>query len=95
MVDAIRIPLSQISGDPKGFTVDLEVYRAALESHRSGPHGHAAPVAHPLLDALIARVPRGDPHPDAFVVRAYEIFDDTPKTAEEQRALDVLRETLA
>jgi len=95
VTDVIQIPLSQVSCDPKGFAVDLEAYRAALEAHRSGPHGHAAPTAHPLLDALIQRVPRGDPYPDAFVIRPYEVIDDTPRTPEEQRAIDVLRETIS
>lgn len=88
----ISIPLSQIGGDPKAFAVALEAHRADLEAHRSGPHGRPAPIS--VLDDLIERVPRGDPLPDAFVVRAYEIVDDTPRSEEEQRALDVLRETL-
>jgi hypothetical protein len=89
----MKIPLSQI-GDPKAFAAALEAHRAALEAHRVGKAGVPAPIAHPLLDSLVARVPRGDPHPDDFVILPYEIFDDTPRTPEQDKALSVLRETL-
>lgn len=90
----IQIPLSQV-GNPAAFAAALEVHRVALESHRVGKPGVAAPVAHPLLDCLVARVPRGDPLPDAFQLLAYEIVDDTPKPPEVNQALQVLRETLS
>jgi len=88
------VPLS-LSGDPEAFHAALIGHRDALQAHRMGPCGHPAPVAHPLLDSLVERVHRGDPLPDAFEIAPYEIVDDTPHTAEQQQALDVLRETLA
>jgi hypothetical protein len=84
-----------VSQIPSSFAAALEAHRAALEAHRMGKAGVPAPVAHPLLDSLVARVPRGDPHPDDFVILPYEIVDDTPRTAEQNQALSVLRETLA
>lgn len=94
----LKIPLS-VSGDPAAFQRALEAHRAALAAHRSGPHGIPAPVAHPLLDSLIARVPAAGPvatrGPDTFAILPYEIVDDTPRTPEQQTALNVLRETLA
>lgn len=72
-----QVPLSQ-SGPAAAFAASLEAYCADLEAHRAGPAGFAAPTAHPLLDSLVKRVPRGDPLPDAFELLPYEIFDDTP-----------------
>lgn len=94
MAEPISLPLS-ITGPADAFAFALEAHRLALEAHRSGPHGTPAPTAHSLLDDLVERVPRGDPLPDAFVVRPYSIFDDTPRPPEQQQALAVLRETLA
>lgn len=94
---ALEIPLSQ-SGPVPAFQAALEAHRAALEAHRSGPHGQPVPVAHPLLDSLVARVPATGPvatrGPDSFVILPYSIVDDTPRPAEQQTALQVLRETL-
>ncbi len=91
----IQIPLSQ-AGEPAAFAASLEAHRAALEAHRTGRVGIAAP-AH-AWDHLIERVPQTGPvaarGPDTFVVRAYEIVDDTPKTPEAEQALKVLRETI-
>lgn len=89
-----QIPLSQV-GDATAFAAALAAHRAALAAHRIGPHHVAAPVAHPLVETLVACVPRGDPLPDAFQVLPYEIVDDMPKTPEVDQALAVLRETLA
>lgn len=90
---SISIPLSA-SGPAEAFAVVLEAHRAALEAHCAGKPGVAAPAASALVAALVSRVPRGDPHPDAFVIVPYEIVDDTPRSPEEQRQIDVLRETL-
>jgi hypothetical protein len=94
----IQIPLSQ-SGPADQFAAALESHRAALASHRVGKPGIAVPVAHDLIDQLIARVPQKGPvalrGPDQFVILPYEIVDDTPKPPEVDQALKVLRETLA
>lgn len=83
----IEIPLS-LSGPAAAFATALEAHRAALESHRAGKPGVPMPVAHPLLDSLIAAIPRKDPLPDDFVIAPYTIFDDTPAppTLEERKA---------
>lgn len=94
----ISIPLS-ISGDPKAFATALASHAAALTKHRRGKPGIPAPIGSPLLDGLIARVPGAGPvatrGPDTFAILPYEIVDDTPRSPEQQQALDVLRETLA
>lgn len=94
---ALEIPLSQ-SGPAPAFQAALEAHRAALEAHRSGPHGQPVPVSHPLLDSLVARVPAVGPvatrGPDSFQVLPYTIVDDTPRSAEANQALQVLRETI-
>jgi len=93
----VQIPLS-LSGPADQFALALEAHRAALEKHRIGKAGVAQPVAHPLLDQLVARVPETGPvatrGPDRFVIVLYEIFDDTPKLPEVDQALKVLRETI-
>lgn len=94
MVAPIAIPLSR-SGPVDAFRAAVEAHRAALAAHAAGPPHVAAPVAPELVAALVARVPRGDPLPDDFQVAPFEVFDDTPRTAEVATALQVLRETLA
>jgi hypothetical protein len=88
---ALTLPLSR-TGDPAAFAVTIEAYRAALEAQRSGKPGVVAPAS--SFDFLIARVPRGDPLPDAFQVVPYTIVDDTPLSPEAQKAIGVLRETI-
>jgi hypothetical protein len=77
----IQIPLS-LSGDPAAFHSALASHCASLEAHRIGPPGVPSPVAHPMLDSLIERVPQSGPvaarGPDTFQVLPYEIVDDTP-----------------
>lgn len=98
MTQPISIPLSQ-SGDPAAFAAALEAHAKALAAHRVGPAKVPAPVASPLLDALVARVPASGPvatrGPDTFEVLPYVIVDDTPKPPAVATALAVLRETLA
>ena len=93
----VQIPLS-LSGPADQFALALEAHRAALEKHRIGKAGVAQPVAHPLLDQLVDRVPDVGPvatrGPDKFVILPYEIYDDTPKPPEQAQALKVLRETI-
>jgi hypothetical protein len=47
---------------------------------------------------VVARVPQDGPvatrGPDRFVALPYQIVDDTPKTPEQQAAIDLLRETI-
>jgi hypothetical protein len=94
----IRIPLS-LAGSAEAFAAAVAAHRAALEAHRLGPAGVAVPIAHELVEALIACVPDSGPvaerGPDRFEIVPYEIFDDTPVAPETQQALDVLRETLS
>lgn len=80
----IRIP-SSLVGDPDAFKREVEAHRADLVAHRAGKPGIAAPVHYDLIEALILRVPRGDPLPDDFRVMPYEIFDDGP-TLDERKA---------
>lgn len=89
----LQLPLSQ-TGPADAFAAALEAHRLDLVAHRSGKPGVPAPAHTPFLDSLIQRVPRGDPHPDDFVIVPYEIVDDTPRSPEAQKAIDVLRETL-
>lgn len=93
MVAPVLIPLS-VSGEPAAFAAAVEAHRAALETHRSGSEGVPSPRTALAIEDLIQRVPRGDPLPDAFQVRPYEIVDDTPRTPEQNQTLSVLRETL-
>jgi hypothetical protein len=47
---------------------------------------------------VIKRVPQDGPvatrGPDRFVIQPYTIIDDTPRTPEQQRAIDTLRDTI-
>ena len=82
----IEIPLSaavEIAGSAEAFHAAVWAHRAALEAHRLGPPGEAAPFAPALLDALVERVPDINPivaerQADRFVVADFEIVDDTP-----------------
>ncbi|XUM19773.1 hypothetical protein ACRAVF_19090 [Bradyrhizobium oligotrophicum S58] len=83
----IRIPLS-LSGPVDAFVREIDAHRVALDAHRRGKPGLAAPLpARAILEALIERVPGKDPAPDSFQVRPYEIYDDGPTLAEMQAAL--------
>lgn len=83
----LSIPLSVV-GDTTAFQSALVSHCAALEAHAAGPASVPAPVSIPLLDALVMRVPRGDPLPDAFQIAPYEILDDSPPppSLEERKA---------
>jgi hypothetical protein len=43
---------------------------------------------------VVSRVQGETGKPDDFIVLPFEIIDDTPKTPEQQKAIDVLRETI-
>lgn len=93
----VSVPLSA-AGNPVAFAAALAAHAAALAAHRVGPAKVAAPVADPLVDFLVARIPDTGPvatrKPDTFQVRPYVIVDDTPKTPAQNQALSVLRETI-
>lgn len=93
----IDIPLSRI-GSPEKFAASLGAHRADVESHMMGEPGAAAPVADELVEMLVQRVPEKGPvadrGPDRVVIVPYRVVDDTPVSAETQRALDTLRQTI-
>lgn len=101
----INVPLSvavAIAGSSEAFAAGVETHRAAIEAHMMGTPGIAVPIAHDVIEALITRVPDTGPvadrGPDKILVCDYRIVDDTPAPPEKdeiQRALDVLRETIA
>lgn len=94
---AIQIPLS-IAGTAEGFAAAVQAHRDALESHIKGNPGKPAPVASVAVQSVIQRQPQEGPvakrGPDQFVILPHEIYDDTPRTPEQQKAIDVLRDTI-
>lgn len=90
----MRIPLSQVRAAGLDFAADVQAFVQAKLDHRFTV-GEPAPVAHPLVEAVVHRVPATEPgQPDDFVAD-YEIIDDTPPPPEAQQAIQVLRETIA
>lgn len=93
----IRLPLSQ-TGAPDQFAKEVENHVEALTAHMMGGSGIAAPRASDLVECVIARIPQDGPvatrGPDRFVALPYEIVDDLPKTPEQQKAIETLRETI-
>ena len=88
----IHIPLSQV-GSAESFVQAVESFWQAKLAHRFTVD-MPAPTADPLVEAVVRRV-QGEPgKPDEFVVLPFEIIDDTPRTPEQQQAIDVLRETI-
>lgn len=88
----IILPLSQ-TGPADEFAQAVEAFRQAKLAHRFTVDV-PAPTADPLVESLVQRV-QGEPgKPDDFVVLPFEIIDDTPRTPEQQQAIDVLRETI-
>jgi DNA-directed RNA polymerase subunit E'/Rpb7 len=76
----------------------VEAHRKALIAHMMGPPGKPAPRAPEVVEAVLLRVPQAGPvatrGPDKFEIVQYEVFDDTPKTPEQEQAISVLRETI-
>ena len=93
----IQIPLSQ-SGPPDEFAAAVQQHIEACTKHMMGAPGKAAPRSSELVESVVARVPadgsvatRG---PDKFVALPYQIINDTPRTEEQQQAINTLRETI-
>lgn len=93
----VQVPLS-LSGPPEGFAKAVAAHRDALEAHMMGKPGKAAPVASTAVAMVVARQPQDGPvatrGPDQFVILPYTIIDDTPRTPEQQLAIDTLRDTI-
>jgi hypothetical protein len=88
----IRLPLSQ-TGPADKFALAVEAFRQAKLAHRFTVDV-PAPTADPIIESIVQRV-QGEPgKPDDFIVLPYVVEDDTPRTPEQQKALDVLRETI-
>lgn len=93
----IQVPLS-LSGPPEAFSKAVQAHRDALEAHLMGKPGKPAPIAPDAVVMVIKRQPQDGPvatrGPDQFVIMPYTIIDDTPRTPEQQRAIDTLRDTI-
>jgi hypothetical protein len=93
----VKVPLS-LSGSPEAFAKAVQAHRDALEAHLMGRPGKPAPIASDAVAMVIKRVPQEGPvatrGPDKFIVMPYTIIDDTPRTPEQQLAIDTLRDTL-
>ena len=93
----IQIPLS-IAGTQEGFATAVQAHRDALEAHLMGKPGKSAPAASSAIESVIQRRQQDGPvatrGPDQFVILPYQIYDDTPKTPEQEKAIAVLRETI-
>ncbi|BEV44780.1 hypothetical protein [Afipia carboxidovorans] len=93
----IDIPLSQI-GSVDQFAIDVQHYIDACTAHMLGKPGVPAPRSSELVERVVARIPEAGPvaarGPDKFVALPYQIIDDLPKTPEQQKAIDLLRETI-
>ena len=93
----IRLPLSQ-TGPADKFAAEVQKHIEACTAHMMGGPGVPAPRHSDLVEKVITRVPQDGPvatrGPDRFVALPYEIYDDTPKTPELQKAIDTLRATI-
>jgi hypothetical protein len=93
----VNVPLS-LSGPPDAFAKAVQAHRDALEAHLMGRPGKAAPIASEAVAMVIKRVPQDGPPatrgPDQFVIMPYVVIDDSPRTPEQQRAIDTLRDTI-
>lgn len=93
----IQLLLSQ-TGPAKQFAAKVQAHIEALTAHMMGKPGVAAPRHDDIVEQVIARVPQDGPvatrGPDKFIALPYEIVDDTPRSAEQQKAIDTLRSTI-
>ncbi|WP_425908216.1 hypothetical protein [Nitrobacter sp. TKz-YC02] len=88
----IQVSLSQI-GSAENFVQAVEAFRQAKLAHRFTVDV-PAPTADPFVESVVRRVQGVPGKPDDFVVLPFEVIDDTPRTPEQQQAIDVLRETI-
>jgi hypothetical protein len=93
----VNVPLS-LSGPAEAFAKAVQAHVEACTAHMMGKPGKPAPIASPAVAMVVARQPEDGPvatrGPDRFMVLPYTIIDDTPRTPEQQRAIDTLRETI-
>ena len=93
----IRLPLNQ-TGPADKFALAVQAHIEALTAHMMGATGKPAPRAPDIIERVIMRQVQGGPvatrGPDRFMALPYEIYDDTPKTPEQQKAIDTLRSTI-
>jgi hypothetical protein len=93
----IQVPLS-LSGPPDVFAKAVQAYVEACTAHMMGKPGKPAPIASDVVAMVVQRQPQDGPvatrGPDRFVVMPYTIIDDTPRTPEQQAAIDLLRDTI-
>lgn len=93
----LKLPLSQ-TGPAEQFAQEVQAHIEALQAHMMGKPGVPAPRSTDLVESVITRQPQDGPvatrGPDRFVALPYEIYDDTPKTPEQQKAIDTLRSTI-
>lgn len=91
----MQIPLSQVRATGLDFDAAVQAFVQAKRDHRFTIDEPAPVAAHPLVEAVVRRLPATAPgQPDDFVAD-YEIIDDTPLSPEAQQAIQVLRETIA
>ena len=92
-----QIPLSR-AGSAEAFAQQVQQHIRALTAHMMGKPGKSMPRADELVELVIQRQPDTGPvakrGPDKFVVLPYEIIDDTPRTPEQQQAINTLRATI-
>ena len=93
----IQVPLS-LSGPPDAFAKAVQAHVEACTAHMMGKPGKPAPRASDVVEMVVRRQPAEGPvatrGPDKFVVLPYTIIDDTPRTPEQQRAIETLRDTI-
>jgi hypothetical protein len=96
-IQMIQLPLSQ-TGPADRFAQAVQARIEQCTAHMMGKPGVPAPRHDELIERVVARVPQDGPvatrGPDRFIALPYEIIDDTPRTKEQQKAVDVLRETI-
>lgn len=93
----IHVPLS-LAGSAEKFARDVQQHVEACVAHQMGKPGKPAPRASEVVEMVVKRQPAEGPvatrGPDRFVVLPYTIIDDRPRTPEQQRAIDTLRDTI-
>ena len=93
----IRIPLSR-SGPADQFAAAVQSHIKACTAHMLGKPGVPAPRSTPLVESLVRRVPQAGPAatrgPDRFITLPYEIYDDRPRSPDQEKAINTLRETI-